>query len=108
MNTRLEIAIGIALQTQVLRICPIHNQLYCDEEHYSDDENMARAFAVAVELVNQHQPYAEEFHHDAHVLTDLLSSTIGAAPDRCPECLPPPHSDVTRLSDQSSEAYASR
>ena len=65
MNTKQEIAIGIALQTQVLRICPIHNQLYCDEEHYSDDENMARAFAVAIELVNQHQPYAEEFHHDA-------------------------------------------
>jgi hypothetical protein len=108
MNTRLEIAIGIALQTQVLKICPVHNQLFCDEEHYSDDENMARAFAVAVELVNQHQPYAEEFHHDAHVLTDLLSSTIGAAPDCCPECLPQQHPRTARLSDQSNEVYAFR
>ena len=108
MNTKQEIAIGIALQTQVLRICPVHNQLYCDEEHFSDDENMARAFAVAIELVAQHPPYAEEFQHDAHALTDLLSSTIGAAPDCCPECIPPQHRDVTQLSDQSSEAYAFR
>jgi hypothetical protein len=114
MNTRQEIAIGIALQTQVLKICPIHNQLYCDEELYSDDENMARAFAVAIELVNQHPPYAEEFHHDAHVLTDLLSSTIGAAPDCCPECMPQQPGDarvlvaVDRLSDRSSEAFAFR
>jgi hypothetical protein len=114
MNTRQEIAIGIALQTQVLKICPIHNHLYCDEELYSDDEHMARAFAVAIELVNQHPPYAEEFHHDAHVLTDLLSSTIGAAPDCCPECMPQQSGDsrglvgVDRLIDRSSEAFAFR
>ncbi|HEV7612963.1 MAG TPA: hypothetical protein VGO37_13880 [Steroidobacteraceae bacterium] len=84
-----EIAIGIALQTQVLKTCPIHNQLYCgDEEQCADDENMARAFAVAIELVHQHAPYAEEFHNDAHELTDLLSSTIGAAPQSCPDCMP--------------------
>jgi hypothetical protein len=114
MNTRQEIAIGIALQTQVLKICPIHNHLYCDEELYSDDEHMARAFAVAIELVNQHPPYAEEFHHDAHVLTDLLSSTIGAAPECCPECMPQQSGDsrglvaADRLSDRSSEAFAFR
>ena len=108
MNTKQEIAIGIALQTQVLKICPIHNQLYCDEEQYSDDEHMARAFAVAIELVNQHAPFAEEFHHDAHALTDLLSSTIGAAPDHCPDCLPQPPRNSALLSDLSSEAYAFR
>ena len=108
MDTKQEIAIGIALQTQVLKICPIHNHLYCDEEQYSDDEQMARAFAVAIELVNQHAPFAEEFHHDMHALTDLLSSTIGAAPDRCPDCLPHPLNDSARLSDRSSEAYAFR
>ena len=86
MGKRQEIAIGIALQTQVLKTCPIHNQLYCDERS-TDDENMARAFAVAVELVRQHQPYAEEFHHDPHELTDLLSYTIGAAPASCPDCV---------------------
>ena len=64
---------------------------------------MARAFAVAIELVHQHPPYAEEFHHDAHVLTDLLSLIIGEAPDCCPHCLPP-----ARLSDRSNEAYAFR
>ena len=87
MSKKEEIAIGIALQTQVLKTCPIHNQLYCDDEQEADDENMARAFAVALELVHQHEPYAEEFHHDPHELTDLLSYTIGAAPLCCPDCM---------------------
>jgi hypothetical protein len=108
MNTKQEIAIGIALQTQVLKICPVHNQLYCDEQQYSDDEQMARAFAVAIELINQHAPFAEEFHHDAHALTDLLSSTIGAAPDHCPDCLPQQLRDPARFSDRSSEACVFR
>ena len=86
MGKKQEIAIGIALQTQVLRTCPIHNQLFCDDEKFSDDENMSRAFALAVELVRQHAPYAEEFHHDPHELTDLLSHTIGSAPLCCPDC----------------------
>ena len=108
MNTRQEIAIGIALQTQVLRVCPIHNQLYCEQEQYSDDENMARAFAVAIELVHQHEPYSEEFHHDAHTLTDLLSSIIGAAPECCPDCASQRVVAPAPLSDRSSEAYAFR
>jgi hypothetical protein len=87
MSKKEEIAIGIALQTQVLKTCPIHSQLYCDDDQDADDENMARAFAVALELVHQHGPYAEEFHHDPHELTDLLSHTIGAAPLCCPDCL---------------------
>jgi hypothetical protein len=87
MGKKQEIAIGIALQTQVLKTCPLHNQLYRDDEEPADDENMARAFGVAIELVRQYQPYAEEFHHDAHELTDLLSHTIGAAPVSCPDCV---------------------
>jgi hypothetical protein len=87
MGKRQEIAIGIALQTQVLKTCPIHNQLYCDDEQSTDDENMARAFAVAIELVRQYGPYGDEFHHDPHELTDLLSYTIGAAPTSCPDCV---------------------
>ena len=87
MGKKQEIAIGIALQTQVLRTCPIHNQLYREDEEYTDDENMARAFAVAIELVRQHGPYGDEFHHDPHELTDLLSYTIGAAPASCPDCV---------------------
>src|SRR5882724_2888148 len=86
MGKRQEIAIGIALQTQVLKTCPIHNQLYCDDEEFIGDENMARAFAVAIELVHQHEPYAQEFHRNAHELTDLLSYIIGAAPASCPGC----------------------
>ena len=89
MGKKQEIAIGIALQTHVLKTCPVHNQLYCGEDPESDDENMARAFAVAIELVHQHKPFAEEFHHNPHELTDLLSYTIGAAPIACPECAAP-------------------
>ena len=102
MGKKQEIAIGIALQTQVLRTCPLHNQLYCDDEGFADDENMARAFAVAIELVRDHAPYAEEFDHDSHQLTDLLSNTIGAAPIGCPECASP------RLSGRSIEVCVSR
>ena len=93
IGKRQEIAIGIALQTQVLKTCPIHHQLYCNDEQCSDDndENMARAFSVAIELVREHPPYAAEFHHNAHELTDLLSYTIGAAPASCPECRPQPY-----------------
>jgi hypothetical protein len=87
LGRKQEIAIGIALQTQVLKTCPIHNKLYCDDEQFTDDENIARAFAVAIELVRQHEPYAEEFHHSAHELTDLLSYTIGSAPLCCPDCV---------------------
>jgi hypothetical protein len=93
IGKRQEIAIGIALQTQVLKTCPIHNQLYCNDEQYcdDDDENMARAFSIAIELVREHAPYAAEFHHNAHELTDLLSYTIGAAPTSCPQCKPQPY-----------------
>jgi len=66
---------------------------------------MARAFAVAVELVRQHQPYAEEFHHDAHELTDLLSHTIGAAPASCPDCVAERYS-VTETARESVPAEA--
>jgi len=100
-----EIAIGIALQTQVLKTCPVHNQLYCDDAEFTDDVNMARAFAVAVELVRQHRPYAEEFHHDAHELTDLLSYTIGAAPASCPDCVAQRYS-ATEAAGESATAGA--
>ena len=89
MSKKQEIAIGIALQTQVLKTCPLHNQLFFDDDQFAEEENMSRAFAVAIELVRQHQPYAEEFHHNAHELTDLLSYTISAAPNCCPECASP-------------------
>jgi hypothetical protein len=39
-----------------------------------------------VELVRQHKPYVDEFHDDAHALTDLLSETISSAPCCCPHC----------------------
>jgi hypothetical protein len=105
MSKKQEIVIGIALQTQVLRLCPLHNQLFCDSEVFSDDENMARAFAVAIELVRQREPCVEEFRYGAHELTDLLSSTIGAAPDCCPDCLA---QQAQPVNDRSSEVYASR
>ena len=46
MSKKEEIAIGIALQTQVLKTCPIHNQLYCDDEQEADDENIDRKSVV--------------------------------------------------------------
>jgi hypothetical protein len=89
MDKKQEIAVGIALQTQVLKVCPSHNQLYCDDETYSDDDHLPRAFAVASELVRRHAPYAKEFHRSPHELIHLLSYIIGAAPACCPACASP-------------------
>jgi hypothetical protein len=89
MEKKQVIAIGIALQTQVIKTCPIHHQLYFD-----DDVNPASAFALAIELVRGHKPYVEEFHDDAHELTDLLSDTLGMTPLCCPECRPPPSAEA--------------
>jgi hypothetical protein len=84
MATKQVIAIGIALQTQVLKTCPIHRQVYFD-----DEVNPAGAFALAIELVRKHKPYIEAFDNDEHELTDLLSDTLGTSPLCCPECQPP-------------------
>jgi len=81
MEKKQVIAIGIALQTQVLKTCPVHNQLYFD-----DEVNPAGAFALAIELVRQHKPFVDEFQDDEHALTDLLSDTLGMSPICCPEC----------------------
>jgi hypothetical protein len=81
MQHKQVIAVEIALQTHVLQTCPIHNQIFCD-----DDVDPSSAFALAVELIRQQMPYVDEFQHDAHALTDLLSETIGAAPTACPLC----------------------
>jgi hypothetical protein len=81
MEKKQAIAIEIALQTHVLKTCPIHRQIYFD-----DDADAASAYALAIELVRKHKPYVEEFHDDEHELTDLLSDTLGATPLCCPEC----------------------
>jgi hypothetical protein len=81
METKQAIAIEIGLQTQVLKSCPAHRQIYLD-----DDMNPAGAFALAIELVRKYRRYEEEFHGDEHELTDLLSDTLGTIPISCPEC----------------------
>ena len=81
MEKKQAIAIEIALQTHVLKTCPIHRKIYFD-----DDADAASAFAVAIELVRKHKPYVAEFHDDEHELMDLLSDTLGASPGSCPEC----------------------
>ena len=80
MDKKRAIAIEIALQTLVLKTCPIHRQIYFD-----DEADAASAFALAIERVRKHKPYVEQFH-DEHELMDLLSDTLGATPLCCPEC----------------------
>jgi hypothetical protein len=84
MARKQAIAIGIAMQTHVLKPCPVHRQLYLD-----DEVNPASAFALAIELVRDHEPFVAEFDNDAQALTNLLSDTLGATPVCCPECQPP-------------------
>ena len=90
------IAVQIALQTHVLRTCPVHDAIFCD-----DDVDPSSAFALAVDLVKQHTPYVDDFEGDTHELTDLLSATIGDAPSCCPAC-------ASAAPDSSSNANPSR
>jgi len=102
MEKKQLIAIGIALQTQVLKTCPVHRQLYFD-----DEVNPASAFALAIDLVRKRKPYVDEFDNNEHALTDLLSDTLGTTPVGCPECQssvklnPPP--DRSRFSERALE-----
>jgi hypothetical protein len=79
------IAMGIALQTQVLKICPVHRQLFCD-----DEVDPAVAFAVAAQLIHNDKPSTDVFREDIHDLADLLTDVISSAQCSCPECAPPP------------------
>ena len=99
MQKKQVIAIGIGLQTQALKTCPVHHQLYFD-----DDVNPADAFALAIELVRKHEPCVGEFHDDEHELTDLLSDTLGTAPICCPECQAP--SALGTVRDRSGVAQS--
>jgi hypothetical protein len=81
VQTKQAVAIGIALQTQVLKACPIHRHLYLD-----DEVDPASAFALAIELVRKGKRYVQEFSNDEHELTDLLSDTLATTPVCCPEC----------------------
>jgi hypothetical protein len=104
MDRKQLIAVGIALQTQVLKTCPIHQELYLD-----DDVDPASAFALAIELVRQRTPYVQQFHNDAHELTDLISDTLAMTPVCCSECQSPLHSAGLRNRDRFAQsAFQSR
>jgi|GEM_PF-2673808 hypothetical protein len=94
MDHKQAIAVEIALQTHVLQTCPVHNEIF-----YDDDVDPSSAFALAVELVRQHKPYVGEFQDDAHALTDLLSETISSAPCCCPHC---PSGMATESAEQAT------
>jgi len=81
MDQRQNVAVTIALQTHVLRTCPVHDLLLYDEE-----ADLGCAFALAADLVRHDKPYVRDFRRSSHELTDLLRETIAAAPVECPEC----------------------
>jgi hypothetical protein len=81
MDQRQNVAVTIALQTHVLRTCPLHDQLIYDEE-----ADLSSAFALAEDLVRHDRPYVRDFRKSMHELTDLLRETIAAAPMECPLC----------------------
>lgn len=84
MEMKQSVAIAIGLQTHILKTCPLHRELYLD-----DEIDPACAFALAIELVRAHTPYVEAFQNDEHALTDLLSETLGTTPTCCPQCRAP-------------------
>ena len=90
MDQKQSVALEIALQTHVLRACPLHHQLFCD-----DEADAANAFGLAVELVRQRTPCVDAFSDDAHALTELLSDTIAAAPSTVRSARSPPPRSTT-------------
>jgi hypothetical protein len=74
------IAIGIGLRAGVLKICPEHSRIYCDE-----DVDPGIAFALAAELVNRRNDYVAPFA-DYLELAELLENTMSSAPRQCPRC----------------------
>jgi len=94
------IAMGIALQTQVLKICTAHRQLYCD-----DDVDPAIAYAVADHLVRDDQASAGVFRDDIHGLADLLTDVICTAQCACPKCAPMLHGSHLSRPREFAMAY---
>jgi hypothetical protein len=84
MDQRQSVAVAIALQTHVLRTCPLHDQLL-----YDDEADPACAFALAADLERHDVPYVRDFRKSTHELTELLRETIAAAPVECPQCAAP-------------------
>ncbi len=74
------IALGIALRTGVLKICPEHGQIFCD-----DDVDPGLAFALAQELMRRHNAYVAPFA-DSRQLADGICEAVGMAPRQCPRC----------------------
>ena len=93
------IAVEIALQTHVLKACPEHGEIFCD-----DDVDPSSAFSLAVDLVKKHTPCVDQFEGDAHELTDLLSATIGDAPSCCPACASATRDDQSPRLDRNRSA----
>jgi hypothetical protein len=83
-DERHSIAMGIALQTQVLKICPVHRQLFCD-----DEIDPAIAFAVAGQLMHNDKQSVDVFREDIHDLADMLTDVISTAQCSCPICAQP-------------------
>ncbi|HLZ98913.1 MAG TPA: hypothetical protein VKP66_13320 [Steroidobacteraceae bacterium] len=81
MDQKQSVAVAIALQTHVLRTCPVHGQLLLDEE-----ADPACAFALAEDLVRHDIPYVRDFGHSTGELTDLITETLATAPVECPQC----------------------
>ena len=83
------IAIGIGLRTGVLRICPEHCRIYCD-----DDADPGLAYGLAAGLVHGRNDYVAPFA-DSRELADILQETLGGAPKQCPVCAGAPAPPAT-------------
>jgi hypothetical protein len=74
------LAVGIALDSRVLKICARHNRIYCDP-----CADLGAAFGLALQTFRRHGSDVRIFR-DEHALLDLLSAKISEADDRCPHC----------------------
>jgi hypothetical protein len=84
MDHKQSIVMGIALQTELLKLCAAHRELFCDE-----DVDPSMTFAVAAELIRHDGASAQAFQHNVKTLAGLLSEAVAAAPSACPQCATP-------------------
>ncbi len=79
-------AVKVAIRAGLLRLCPIHAQLYDPGQH-----DFQGAVMMAAYLMNQSDPIVACFQDDRTRLKELLKAICENQPLACPQCTAAAH-----------------